>query len=340
MYKAREQPEILEDLKAHSTSAASKIEGSFTYDMLAANAIEFAKTEIELEEAYKAAFADTAEGEYLTKRAAEYGVLRKTATKARGVLTARGTGTIPRGTLFMTETGTRYAAVEEKVISGSGAVPVEAVEDGAGGNTAAGTVTKIPMSIPGITAVTNEKEIAGGYDEESDAELRARYLVIVRTPATSGNKYHYYNWAMSVPGVGACRVLPLWNGAGTVKVLVIGADHKAAPAELIEKVRTYIEDVRPIGATVTVASPVPKQVRITANIAGTWDKAAFIADVNAYIRRKSFDLRYLSAAQVGDILMNQTSVVDYENLLLNGSIKVTADEDELLVVEEAELHEL
>ena len=48
-----------------------------------------------------------------------------------------------------------------------------------------------------------------------------------RTP-TSGNPYHYQSWANSVDGVGASRVISKWNGAGTVKVVLAGADMEPA----------------------------------------------------------------------------------------------------------------
>lgn len=136
----------------------AKVEGTFEYDALAANSIEFAKVEVELEQAYKASFADTAAevgSEYLTKRAEEYGVLRKAATYAHGEVTVTGRGVIPAGSIFATLAGLRFSVDEETVIDGSGLVPVTAIEIGAKSNVLAGTITNIPMNIPGITAVTN-----------------------------------------------------------------------------------------------------------------------------------------------------------------------------------------
>ena len=340
MYEAREQSDILRDLRGRSKTPASKIEGTFAYDVLASNSIEFGKVEVELEEAYRAVFAETGWGEYLTMRAAEHGVLRKVATKARGTVTVTGSGRLPRGSLFQTEMGVRYQTLKTSDVLRSARVEVEAVIPGAVGNVPKGTINKISMSIPGISTVTNEEEMRGGYDEETDDELRMRYLLYVRTPSTSGNKHHYYNWAMSVPGVGACVVVPLWQGAGTVKVLILDAQRKTAPSELIKQVYDYIEDVRPIGATVTVTSPTPKPVRITGSIVGRCDISAFIADLNAYLMDRELKMKSLSVAQVGDILMNQRGVTDYEDLLLNGTSKVLVSSDELLTIKEVSLREL
>ena len=52
MYQAREQPDILKELQEESKTDAAKFEGTFEYDMLAANALEFSKVELELEQAY------------------------------------------------------------------------------------------------------------------------------------------------------------------------------------------------------------------------------------------------------------------------------------------------
>ena len=44
MYVARTQEEILSEMLGESTLPSSKIEGTFEYDVLASNAVEFAKT--------------------------------------------------------------------------------------------------------------------------------------------------------------------------------------------------------------------------------------------------------------------------------------------------------
>ena len=63
MYVARDQNEILQELQRQSGIEASKIEGTFENDVLASNSLEFQKIEVELEQAYKAAFAETSWGE-------------------------------------------------------------------------------------------------------------------------------------------------------------------------------------------------------------------------------------------------------------------------------------
>ena len=340
MYEAREQEDILAELQSESETSATKIEGTFEYDMLASNSIEFAKTEVELEQLYKACFADTSWGEYLTMIAEQYGVLRRAATKATGTITLTGKGIVPTGSLFTTAAGTKFQTLEYRNVNGTADVPVEAVNAGEAGDVKENTITVIPMSIPGITAVTNAEATSGGYDEEDDEDLLKRYLEKVRLPATSGNKYEYYEWAKSVSGVGDARVQSLWNGPGTVKVIIVDANMQVAPASLIQSVVDYIETVRPIGATVTVVSPTPIPVTITAKISGTLDKEQFLKDVNAYIAGKGMDLRSLSYARCIDILLNQTTVADCADVRLNGKELIECSADEMIRAEEVEVDEL
>ena len=336
MYEAREQLDILKELQGYSQVEASKIEGTFEYDVLASNSIEFAKSEVELEQIYKASFADTSWGEYLTMIAEQYGVLRKTATNAIVVLTIKGTKgkTIPAGSLFCTMDGLRFATDEDAVIGSDGFVSAKAtaVEAGSGGNAAAETISSIPISIPGVESVTNAEAAYDGFDGESDDALRERYLLKVRTPATSGNIYHYLEWALEVEGVGQAKVLPLWAGNGTVKVIIIDADNKTASPELVQATYEHIESNRPIGATVTVTSPAPFPVDISAMIDGSVDAEVVRADVNAFFRKNGFDLKKVTLARIGKILMDTGLVNDYENLTLNGQSASVHISDEQLPV--------
>ena len=325
MYEARAQPEILEELKEKSTVEQSKIEGTFEYDVLSSNSHEFSKTEIELEQMYKAAFADKSWGEYLTMRAAESGIVRKNAVHAIGVLTVKGTGTIPAGSRFSTPEGLMFETVKTAYVFTQADVPAQAVVAGETGNVAAGTITEIPVSIPGINEVTNPEPFYDGYDEEEDEELLERYLIHVRTPGTSGNVYHYLEWALSVEGVGGAKVIPTWNGPTTVKVIIVDSNYMAASDTLVQRCYDYIETVRPIGAVVTVTSAIPKEINIAVgSITGELNRQAFTNAVNAYLTelekrniRETSSLS-VSIAQIGSLLLTAGGAEDYTGLTLNG----------------------
>lgn len=87
--------------------------------------------------------------------------------------------------------------------------------------------------------VTNEHATTGGSNDETDTQLRERYNEYISRPVTSGNKYQYISWAKSVPGVGDAKCIPLWNGPGTVKVIIVDTENQIAPAELVKSQRIH-----------------------------------------------------------------------------------------------------
>jgi len=322
-FEQQSASDVLARLKtdlATTDNTATTVEGSFNADILTANSIEFGQTYNEMNLMIEAAFAGTSWGDYLTMRAAEFGVIRKEATAAVVDLKVTGTSgaAIIKGSLFATAEDLRFHTLTDTTVGSAGTVTVKAQCESTGidGNVAAGRIVKIPYSIPGIAAVTNEAAATDGYSQETDTELLARYLLKVRTPATSGNTYHYQQWALSVAGVGQVKILPLWNGNGTVKVIIVDSNNATASDVLIKAVAGYIETVRPIGATVTVTSPTPLAVNIKADAVGMADIDKIKAAVNEYFKNSGFGLLAISIARIGKILLD-SGISDYSNLTIN-----------------------
>ena len=328
-FKAIPREQLLNDMKTYYEEVlngnASDVEGTFVGDSLAAAAVEGETARAEMSLIVQAAFAQTSWGEYLTHRAAEFGIDRKLAVSAKGTVTVKGNGIVPAGALFATQDGIQFQAIKEVTVNTSADVPVEAVVAGTSGNVASGTIKKIPVTIAGISSVTNAGAMTEGYDEETDDALRERLLFHVRNPITSGNMKHYREWAESVEGVGAAQVIPLWDGNGTVKVYIINDEKDRASDDLIKKTKEYIETVRPIGATVTVATPEYSNIDISARIkpvAGTEDTytETLKTALNGYFVDKGFTNGYISIASIGEILMHSGVVEDYDSLKANNDI--------------------
>ena len=100
--------------------------------------------------------------------------------------------------------------------NGTVSVPVEAEDIGDKYNILAGYINTLPVAVRDVTGVANDTAFIGGAEAETDEELIDRLLLRLRTPATSGNAYHYLQWALEVEGVGNAKVFPLDNGPGTV----------------------------------------------------------------------------------------------------------------------------
>ena len=328
MYEARTQEEILAEMLAESNLPSSKIEGTFEYDVLASNAIEFAKTEEEMAEMHLSAFGMTAWEEYLDYKAEGHGVIRRQAVKAFGTVTVTGNGTVAEGSYFQTPTGIRFQATETVEVVGSAEIEVEAVVAGESGNVAAGTVTEIPMNISGIVSVTNAEAMHDGYDREDDETYRQRYLKHVRLPAVSGNPYQYEEWALEVEGVGAARCIRAWNGANTVKVVIVDSNFQTASDYLVQQVYDHIQEKRAIGAMLTVISATPKPINIEAQIVGTLNEEDFYQGIADYFKKltnkilssgkNSAKNYYVSYAQISSIIVVEGEADDHLNLKING----------------------
>jgi len=226
-----------------------KSEGGFIWDALSPAAIELALAAIWAQQVLERGFASTTFGQYLDLRCEEHGITRRPAVKASGQVTFTGTlGTvIPAGTQVSTASSGAapavfFATTSEATIGAEGTVTVdiEAMEAGASGNVAAGTITLLAQPVSGVTSVTNPAATTGGLDEEDDASLLARYLQRVQSPSAGGNKADYVNWAMEVPGVGGVSVAPVRDGPGTVSVAIIDTNKVPADQALVDAVQNYI----------------------------------------------------------------------------------------------------
>ncbi|MDP4117577.1 MAG: baseplate J/gp47 family protein [Bacillota bacterium] len=272
-------------------------------------------------------FAATAKGAYLDKKVAEQGLTRKAATYAMGTVTVSGNvgSVISSGDKVASDTLV-FTVAQSKYIDSSGTATVSVSCDTPGkqGNVPIGAISRFPVTIGGLTSVTNPSATTGGFDVENDDELRDRYFEKVSLPATSGSKYHYVMWAKEVEGVGDAKCIPLWNGAGTVKVIIINAEKQAADATLITAVTEHIEAERPIGAAVTVESAQPLTVDVNVSlvlIAGsTVDSARekIRANITKYLQKNAFAAEYISYAQIGGCILSCEEVLDYSDLLVNG----------------------
>lgn len=316
--------ETLEYMLASVPEEFDTSPGSFYYDLLYPVAEQLALKGAVISDLPDAVFALTASGTYLDRRAAEQGLERRAATYAEGVLTITGTaGSIVHAGSLAASGDVLYSTLASVTLPESGTADVAAVCTlaGAAGNAAAGKINRFPISLPGLASVTNAEPFSGGYDRESDDDLRERYFEKVSRPNASGNKNDYITWAKEVQGVGDAQVLPLWDGPGTVKVVITDIDTKPADEELIAEVKAHIEERRPIGAAVTVESAEPKEVDIYAILDTDGRDFETIeeeceAALTAYLAGEANDKRYVSIGRVCQIIMSAGGVEDCNGLKL------------------------
>lgn len=129
-----------------------------------------------------------ATGSALDNHGADWGLTRRTATKAVGEVTVThsATGTVVQGTRYAKPATTSASRVlfevtADTAVTGAGTtvVPARAVLAGSAGNVSSGTITEIVTSNSVITAVTNAGAFSGGQDREGDDSFRQRILAKV-----------------------------------------------------------------------------------------------------------------------------------------------------------------
>ena len=341
--------DILARLKGFLEEPESKVEGTFSIFNLRAVAQEMALLRNEIEILNNNWALDSAAGVYLDKVADAYGVNRKGAQYAGGTITFSGVGTLAAGTVLTAKNGLGYMIESDATVAEGvdATVNAQCTSLGAAGNMAAGGFTVQLIDGTNVTLAASS-EFSGGYDRESDDEVRRRVYDKIRYPATSGNVAHYKQWALEVSGVGAVKVFPLWNGAGTVKVSIIDANGMPASSTLVQTVQDYIDPdegkgggCAPIGAivTVTTAEAVAVNVAAKVELGTTGDletaKAAFTAALTELFAGYAYDgvTDGVSAAIVGRELIDTVGVVDYADLTLNGgTAAITVGAEEVLTV--------
>lgn len=324
MYENETFDVILQRMLDNISDDIDKREGSVAWDMLAPKAIELSKAYIELDNVLNFGFAETTYGQYLDLKVSEVGMSRLTAIKAKGSIQFSGTDgiTIPYNTVVSTESGIDFVTdADVKIASGIAVVTITAVVGGLEGNVPANSIVTNP--IDNVTCF-NSVPTTGGTDTESDDQLLKRYLENLKAPAASGNASHYRQWSREVSGIGDAKVIPIWNGANTVKVILVGQDRKPVIASKVTEVANYIETNRPIGATVTVESAAQLTVNIVATLSLspgytiTSVKPVLTAKLTDYLKSIAFVETSVKYSKIGMLLLDTDGVLDYSGLTVNG----------------------
>ena len=303
-------------------------EGSFANNLISPVSYKIWELLQSLNACIPIAFVDETSGKYIDMRAGEYGIKRKQGTKATAdvLFTGKAGTIINAGSIFITSDGYEYILDEAVTIGedGTGAGTVTAAEYGELYNTEANTIIIMYKTISGLTSITNTSKAQGGTDEERDESLVKRLYEHWQQPATSGNIYHYIRWAKEVDGVGEAKVFPLWNGNGTVKVVICSGDMKSCNEDIVSDCKAHIEDARPIGATVTVESAVENEINIEATI--ELDGSRNLSDIQKdieerfeeYLKSIAFSGKNVLYNQIGYIILGTEGVTDFKSLTING----------------------
>lgn len=329
--------EMLADLAEADTQ-----EGSYTSNIVSGVALKLWSICKSLDAMIPISFVDKTSGQYIDMRAGEFGIKRKEGTRAAVMLSFTGSdgALIPEGALFLTDNGIEFVTTSEvRIENGAAMAPAAAVLIGSAGNVPAQTILRRASGAAGVATVINEQPAAGGSDPESDESLVNRLYAYWRKPVTSGNAYSYEKWACEVNGVSAAKAIPLWNGNGTVKVLLAGENRKPVDTAVVARCAAHIEQERPIGAEVTVVSASAFSIDIAANVqlkeGAESEKvlASFQERLSQYFTDIAFTQYELLYNRVVYLLLDTDGVIDFTSLTVGGGTSnVTIPDDAVPVL--------
>ena len=254
-----------------------KREGSIIYDAVAPAAMVSAQQSLSLANIIRETYIKTAQGEFLDYRAIEHGTSRYEATNAE----VKAKFNDDDGNPVNVEVGDRFANIAESPIfytvikaNDDGTAEMQAEEAGTSANSYIGQVLPVTPNDNLAWAEITEVTIPA-RDEENDEHLRARLLNTNSWVAYGGNVADYLDMTSKISDVGATQVYPVWNGAGTVKLVILNNDLMPASQTLIKKVKEEIDPednetqgygLAPIDHQVTVVAPETFEVNITMNV--------------------------------------------------------------------------
>ena len=322
-----------------------KREGSFLSNMVSPLSEELAKAYINMSDILSLGFIEDTFDTYLDKRVSEFGVYRKQGSKAIGEVKVEGKegAIITNGTLIKAN-DLYFTVLNDIELPTDNILYVEANEVGYKYNLLANTEFELVEKNDKVTSLINETDFKNGIDIESDEDLRKRFVKVVNNPSTSGNKAHYEEWALEVNGVSRAIVYPLWNGNGTVKVMVVGNDNKPVLEDVRKNVEDHIAENMPIGCQLTVTTPTNLDATIVATIELKEGyeieevKQEFEAKINEYLKSVTNEFTY---SKVYGLLANIIGIEDIGTLTINGgNSNITISEDKIINISEINISEV
>jgi len=176
-----------------------------------------------------------------------------------------------------------------------------------------------------------------GSEEEDTESLRERYINSFEANEFGGNRNEYKNKTLKIPGVGAVKVVPAWNGGGTVKLVLQNKDFGGASPELMGTVQEFFDPnqdgmgdgAAPIGHVVTVdtAEEIQVDIRTAVTCDAGYDWEMCKPSVQAVLEKYFLSLRkewsgrdeiVVRISGINTEILSVQGIVDVRGTTLNG----------------------
>lgn len=310
-------------------------EGSILFNALAPAALELAIMYTELDNCRNESFVDTASREYMLMGCADMGMDITQFEAKAGTHKGEFNVEVPIGSRWNCELYnyqiTEFIGVNSETTYYEYRMVCEST--GTAPNNQTGDLMPITDAPSDLTHAALVECLIEGENETTNADIRTAYFEFVNSSVSDGNAAQYKRWCDEYDGVGNSKVLPLWNGANTVKVSILSASNRAATPELIAEFQEYIDPnasgmgdgVAPIGAFVTVTTATELPINVSATIhmkAGYTDTSVIATQLTKYFSSIAYEKSIVAYMNIGAEILNVNGVESISNLVVNGG---TAD---------------
>lgn len=335
MYNLNEIPDyegLLKQALDKIPDSYDKREGSVIFNAVAPMCMEMSYLYLKLRTLTDLIFIDTSVGNYLDRLVLQNGVQRLDSTYAEKY----GRFNLPHleGVIFVKDE-IQFEVIEllENPDANTFIYRLRCVEKGEIGNVEAGPLTSLNY-IRGLSVAEITGTIIEGTDVETDEHLRQRYIDNVTDIAYGGNKSDYRQKIKAMDGVGSCKVIPVWDGPGTVKCIITNADYETPSSTLVDQVQQAVDPtldghgvgIAPIGHITTVVGASNQDLVITAEIATHNPPADLQNKLESAIKEyfkslnknwESIDNLTIRISQITNVLLDVEGVIDIGEITIN-----------------------
>lgn len=334
--------EILTDAQGNVSDSILKGEGSLVYNVLSAAAFEEEALYTQAAYIINQLDPETADYDYLVILAKQRGVYPSDATNA--IVKVVADTELPIGARF--SLSLYNYVIQEVIDKDTFTYSAKCEQGGTGPNGLLGDLTAITF-IQDLKKASITEVLVAGKDADDRDSLYKKYKASFNNNSFAGNEDAYINWMTSQEGIGGCKVHPIWNGVGTVKVVVIGSDYKPVSDYLIDELKeTATNEIIPIGVDCTIVSATSLDINvvigITYSTGYSWSTCE--SEINKALENLLSDTRkewsdtgsdghltvYLSRVQAA--LLDVEGILDITSTTINGSSSSLALETDVIPI--------
>lgn len=319
-------------------------EGSMLFNALASAAVEVAILYTEIDNARKESFVATASREYILVGCEQMGIDTSVFEASAGVHKGEFNCEVPIGSRWNCDLYNYEVIGFLNQVGGVYTYKLQCETVGTAPNNLTGNLTPITDMPSGLTYAKLVECLIEGENETPDDDIRNAYYSYISKTATDGNVNQYERWCEEYDGIGNSKIIPLWNGANTVKVSILSSSNRAASDELIQAFQEYLDPkcegmgngVAPIGAFVTVTTAAEKPIEISGTVImkdGYTDTTAIGTALSEYFTRIAYTQNTVGYMNIGATILGVEGVASVNHLLVNGeTADITLGDEEIPVL--------